>query len=217
MRTTVLFGILTILAAIPYWIFASLAAMAGPLPDYGMALLLAAPILLHAFLVFKHDFSARMKCTLMYAAVVSVLCFTRYAEISRAAGYGEWFGNTSLVSFLICSGLFLVGFLGFSLRCPARERVGLTSFCRTAIAAWMHVILATSSYLYSYRQAGKLAISKGCYTSDSRSSFVIHYRGSINPGWNVRFMGEGTLRDQLIAEVHASLTGPMIFSEGRNQ
>lgn len=211
---TAAFAILTILAAVPYWILAALGSMGGPAPDYGISVLLVIPIALHALLISKNSIVEKARCTLSYVGVVFALCLMRYWEQAHAPGFGEWFGNTSLVAFLICSGVFVIGFLTFAFRSAPPIFSHVPKGIIISVTLWVLIICVISSYLYSYRQITKLAISKGDYTVASNSSFLVFYKGSLSPRWCVRF-SDVYMRRPVVSEIHASICGRIVFSRGR--
>ena len=211
---TATFVILTSLAAIPYWILCAIASMGGPFPDYGIFVLLSIPIALHAFLISKSGLIEKAGCTLFYVGVVFTLCLMRYWEKAHTLGYGEWFGNTSLLSFLICSGFFGISYAAFFPRSSPSVVPRVPKLIQLSVIVWVIVILSISSYLYTYRQVSKFAISKGSYSTRSNSELVVFHRGSFSPRWCIKFSGAGGERD--ISEVHASLFGSVVLARGGN-
>jgi len=203
---TAAFAILTILAAFPYWILEALASMGGPAPDYGISVLLLIPIILHAFLISKSSIAEKARCTLFYVGVVFALCLMRYWEKAHAQGYGEWFGNTSLLSFLICSGFFCISFVAFLPRSSPSVVSRVQKSIQISVILWALSILSISSYLYAYRQVSKFAISKGSYTARSNSSLIVFHGGSFSPRWCIKFSEDR--RD--VSEIHASLFGHVV-------
>ena len=211
---TTVFTILTILAAVPYWILSALASMGGPSPDYGIAILLFIPIALHALLISKNSLIEKAGCTLFYVGVVFALCLMRYWEKTHAPGYGEWFGNTSLLLFLICSGFFGISFATFVPRSSLSVVQGVPKAIQLSVVVWMLVILSISSYLCAYRQVSKYAISKGSYSASSNSKLVFFHGGKLSPRWCMQFSGAGGGR--VVSEVHASLFGNIVLARGGN-
>lgn len=193
--------------------------MAGNYPDYIMAVFLFVPIVLHAVLISKNrknSMLARVRCTLAYAGVVFVLCFMQFWGKSHSPGWGEWYGNTSLVAFLICSGFFVMAFFVCALRPPRSVDWRIPIFTSMFIGLWMLVIVGIVSYLYAFRQISKVAINAGVYTTDSRSSFVVFHERNFSPRWRRKFYGDGFRGNKMISEIHASLRGRIIFARGGN-
>ena len=213
---TAVFAILTILAAVPYLILAAIGSMGGPAPDYGISVLLFIPIALHALLISKNSIVEKARCTLSYVGVVFTLCFMRYWEQAHAPGYGEWFGNTSLLSFLICSGFFCIAFVAFASRSTPSVDSRIPKAIQISVILWVLILFSVSSYLFAYRQISKLAISKGSYTAKSNSSLVVVHGGRFSPRWCIKFYGNVTKDGQDITEIHASLFGNIVFVRGRN-
>jgi hypothetical protein len=213
---TAAFAILTILAAGPYWILTALGSMAGPSPDYGISVLLFIPILLHALLISKNSIVEKARCTLSYVAVVFALCLMRYWEQAHAPGFGEWFGNTSLLSFLICSGFFCIAFVAFAYRSTPSVDSRIPKAIQISVTLWLLILFSISSYLYAYRQISKLAISKGSYTATSNSSFVVFHGGTLSPRWCIKFLEGGSKESYVVSEIHSSMFGHIVLARGRN-
>jgi len=215
-KITAVFAILTIIGSIPYWILTAIGSMAGPLPDYAISVLLFIPIFLHSLLISKNTIIEKARCTLFYVVVVFVLCLMRYSEQAHAPGYGEWFGNTCLISFLICSGFFVIGFLVFARRSIPAGDSPIPISIKISVTLWILILLGMSSYLYAFSKISVLAISTGSYTARSESSFVVFYEGALSPRWRIKFLGGGSGDPQDVAEIHASLTGQIVLARGRN-
>lgn len=204
---TAIFVMITIIGAGPYYVLSAFASIGGPPPDYGIATLLVIPIFLHALLISKNSNVEKAKCTLFYVAVVLALCLLRYWDRLHAGGFGQWHANTSLVSFLACSAFFIICFLIFTLRSTKPVSQG-PKLVIIPVILWLLIVSSISSYLYSYRQISKLAISMGRYTASQESSFILFYDGDFSPRWIVRFSRKG----YSITEIHASLFGRVVFA-----
>ena len=194
------------MGVVPYCFLFAFASIGGPPPDYGIATFLVIPIFLHALLISKNSNVEKAKCTLCYVAVVLALCLLRYWDRLHAGGYGQWHANTSLVSFLVCSAVFIISFLIFTLRSTQPVSRG-QKLVTISVILWLLIVSSISSYLYSYRQISKLAISMGRYTTSQESSFMLFYEGVFTPRWLVRFSRKG----YSITEIHSSLFGRVVF------
>ena len=96
--TTVIFCVLTIVAAPGYWIMGALASWGGPEDDIAIVYLLTPFVLLHAFLVSRGGLRLHFFSALAYISVVSSLLIARHIEISGRGGYDRWHANRSLES-----------------------------------------------------------------------------------------------------------------------
>jgi len=109
---TLAFSVFTLITAIVYWFAASLASWGGPEDDIAIVYILAAPMLLHGFLVARHGWRNALLSSLLLYGFIAILCVARHTEISNRIGYSDWHAKRSLEALLWSVPWFLTA-LGF--------------------------------------------------------------------------------------------------------